>query len=196
MRAGPSSARRTRTGTAEKLVRAAGSEFNEHGFAGTDTNRIARRAGFAPQTFYRWFRDKTDIFIKAYERWQHEEASMLQRLLAKDVSDARLVQAVVTHHRRFRIFRRSLRHLSIEDDVVRKARADSRVKQIEQIRKWNPEQPDSTANLAVTLFKMERLADALAEGEFDDMGVDRKAGEAELASLIHGLRSARRTAER
>jgi len=189
-------ARRPRKGTAEKLVRAAGSEFNEHGFAGTDTNRIARRAGFAPQTFYRWFRDKTDIFIKAYERWQHEEASMLQRLLAKDVSDARLVQAVVTHHRRFRIFRRSLRHLSIEDDVVRKARADSRVKQIEQIRKWNPEQPDSTANLAVTLFKMERLADALAEGEFDDMGVDRKAGEAELASLIHGLRSARRTAER
>jgi AcrR family transcriptional regulator len=193
MRADPQSARRTRKGTAEKLIRAATSEFNEHGFPGTDTNRIARRAGFAPQTFYRWFGDKTEIFIKVYERWQHEEASMLQRLLAKDASDARLVQAVVTHHRRFRIFRRSLRHLSIEDDVVRKARAQSRLNQIAQIRKWNPAQPASTADLAVALFKIERLADALAEGEFDDMGIDRKAGETELALLLNWLRSARKS---
>jgi len=37
---------------------------------------------------------------------------------------------------------------------------------------------------------MERLADALAEGEFDDMGVGRTEAETELASLIHRLRSA------
>src|SRR5215470_7978227 len=177
MTTGAKPARHARTSTGDKLVRAAASEFNEHGFLGTDTNRIARRAGFAPQTFYRWFRDKTEIFIKVYERWQHEEASMLQRLLAKDASDARLVQAVVTHHRRYRVFRRSLRQLSIEDDVVRKARAESRLNQIAQIRTWNPAQPANTADLAVALFKIERLADALAEGEFDDMGIDRKAGE-------------------
>jgi AcrR family transcriptional regulator len=192
MKADPPSARRARKGTAEKLVRAAASEFNEHGFLGTDTNRIARRAGFAPQTFYRWFGDKTEIFVKVYERWQQEEASMLQRLLAKDASDARLVQAVVTHHRRFRIFRRSLRQMSIEDDVVRKARAESRLNQIAQIRKWNPAQPASTADLAVALFKVERLADALAEGEFDDMGIDRTAGETELGLLINWLRSPRK----
>ena len=190
MSADPQSPRRTRQGTAEKLVRSAASEFNQHGFLGTDTNRIARRAGFAPQTFYRWFDDKTEIFIKVYERWQHEEASMLQRLLAKDASDTRLVQAVVTHHRRFRIFRRSLRQMSIEDDMVRKARAASRLNQIEQIRKWNPAQPASTADLAVALFKIERLADALAEGEFDDMGIDRTAPETELALLLNWLRSA------
>ena len=188
--------RRTRKGTAEKLVRAAASEFNQHGFLGTDTNRIARRAGFAPQTFYRWFRDKTEIFIKVYERWQHEEASMLQRLLARDASDARLVKAVVTHHRRFRTFRRSLRQVSIEDDVVRKARAESRLNQIRQIRMWNPAQPASTADLAVALFKIERLADALAEGEFHDMGIENKAAETELALLLHWLRSARRSVER
>jgi AcrR family transcriptional regulator len=190
MTADPKSTRRAQEGTAEKLVRAAANEFNERGFLGTDTNRIARRAGFAPQTFYRWFRDKTEIFIKVYERWQREEASMLQRLLAKDASDARLVQAVVTHHRRYRIFRRSLRQLSIEDAVVRKVRADSRLSQIAQIRKWNPAQSALTADLAVALFKVERLADALAEGEFDDMGIDRKAGETELASLLNWLRSA------
>ena len=34
-----------RVSTREKLVLAAAAEFREHGFAGTDSNRIARRAG-------------------------------------------------------------------------------------------------------------------------------------------------------
>ena len=188
MTSAATSARRGRTGTAEKLVRAAACEFNEHGFLGTDTNRIARRAGFAPQTFYRWFRDKTEIFVKVYEQWQRDEARMLGRLLAKDASDARLGQAVVAHHRRYRTFRRSLRQLAVEDAVVRRARAESRLQQIAQIRVWNREQPDSTGTLAVALFKIERLADAVAEGEFDDMGIDRTEAETELASMIHRLR--------
>ena len=127
MATGDTSPRRTRRGTAEKLVRAAAGEFNERGFLATDTNRIARRAGFAPQTFYRWFQDKTEVFIRVYEQWQQEEAGVLQRLLAKDASDARLVQAVVAHHRAYLIFRRSLRRLSVEDDDVRKARAQARL---------------------------------------------------------------------
>lgn len=181
--------RRTRKGTADKLVQAASTEFNEHGFLGTDTNRIARRAGFAPQTFYRWFRDKIEIFIKVYERWQHEEADMLQRLLAKDASDARFVHAVVAHHRAYQVFRRSLRRLSVEDADVRRARAQSRLNQIQQIRMWNPKQRDATADLAVALLEFERLADALAEGEFHDMGLDDKAAETTLASLIRRFRS-------
>ena len=76
--------------TSEKLIAAAAKEFNEHGFGGTDTNRIARRAGFAPQTFYRWFRDKVEIFIKTYELWQREEFGAISALLAQNASDARL----------------------------------------------------------------------------------------------------------
>ncbi len=111
-----SPARRARTGTADKLVEAAASEFNELGFSGTDSNRIARRAGFAPQTFYRWFEDKTEIFIKVYELWQQQEVGVLRKLLAENASDARVVQACVAHHKAFLIFRRSLRQLSAEND--------------------------------------------------------------------------------
>jgi AcrR family transcriptional regulator len=184
-----SSPRRIRKETAETLVRAAAKEFNERGFSGTDTNRIARRAGFAPQTFYRWFRDKTEIFIKVYELWQDLEADMLRHLLAEDASDVRLVKAVVAHHHAYRIFRRSLRQLAAENDAVREARARSRLKQIEQIRVWNPKQPDVTAVLAVTLLHFERLADALAEGEFRDMGLGTHAAEEDLVRLIHRLRA-------
>ncbi len=39
------------------------------------------------------------------------------------------------------------------------------------------------------LLQTERLADALAEGEFHDMGLGKKAGEDALARLIHELRA-------
>jgi hypothetical protein len=115
---------------------------------------------------------------------------MLQRLLAKDASDTGLVHACVTHHRAYLVFRRSLRRLSVDDDDIRRARARARLNQIRQIRIWNPEQSDTTADHAVTLLEFERLADALAEGEFHDMGLDRKAAETALALLIRRFRAA------
>ena len=60
---------RERGAAREALVVAARAEFDECGFEGTDTNRIARRAGYAPQTFYRNFADKTAIFVETYQRW-------------------------------------------------------------------------------------------------------------------------------
>jgi len=179
--------------TSEKLIEAAAKEFNEHGFGGTDTNRIARRAGFAPQTFYRWFRDKVEIFIKTYEFWQREEFGAISALLAQNASDARLAQSIIEHHRAYLIFRRSLRELSVENDSVRAARAQSRLNQIEYIKKMGPKPRRDAASCAVILFQTERLADAVAEGELSDMGLDEKAAERALARLIHDLRSPDRT---
>lgn len=180
--------RQVRKGTAEKLVRAAQAEFNERGFDGTDTNRIARRAGFAPQTFYRWFKDKADIFIAVYALWQQEEAEALRNLLEANAPDARLVQACVAHHRGHRVFRRSLRGLSLENEAVRAARAQSRRNQIVFIRGWGGAGDRDSAEIATALLEMERLSDALAEGEFRDMGLSDSAAEAELARIIRSLR--------
>jgi len=177
-----------RTGTEDKLIQAAASEFNEQGFSGTDTNRIARRAGFAPQTFYRWFEDKIEIFIRVYELWQQQEMGVLRKLLAEKASDARLVQACVAHHRAFLLFRRSLRQLSYENDVVRAARAQSRRRQIAFLRTLEGSRSRDSAELAAVLLQIERLSDALAEGELHDMGMDEKAGEEALALLIRQLR--------
>ena len=176
--------------TAERLLQAAALEFNEQGFGGTDTNKIARRAGFAPQTFYRWFQDKVEIFVKTYELWQREEFDAINKLLAENASDIRLVQAVVAHHKAWLVFRRSLRQLSVENDVVRAARARARLGQIAYLKTINPTNLGrDEASLATILLQTERLADALAEGEFRDMGLNKKAGEEALARLIHELRS-------
>jgi AcrR family transcriptional regulator len=178
-----------RESTSEKLLQAAAKEFNEQGFGGTDSNKIARRAGFAPQTFYRWYEDKVDIFIKTYERWQREELDTLNQLLAERATDIHLARAVVAHHKAYLLFRRSLRQLSVENDAVRAARARARLNQIAYAKSLGPDVKRDDASLATMLFQTERLADALAEGEFGDMGLNERAGMEALAGLIHDLRA-------
>jgi AcrR family transcriptional regulator len=175
--------------TSEKLVAAAAKEFNQRGFDGTDTNRIARRAGFAPQTFYRWFRDKTAVFLAVYRAWEDEERLMLTKLLARKAPATELVEAAIKHHRAYKIFRRSLRSLSLENSTVRKARAESRKRQIEQIKTWVAPSKPSSIEVATILLQMERLADAVAEGEFADLGLEDKAARDALATLQSRLRA-------
>jgi len=180
--------KQVRSATAEKLLYAAAAEFNEHGFDGTDTNRIARRASFAPQTFYRWYEDKIDVFIKVYEHWERQEADVLQTLLGQNASDTRVVEAMVAHHKAYLLFRRSLRQLSLEHPRVRAARAASRLRQIANIREIQAPGSMDASELAAALLQMERLLDALAEGEIGDMGLDPAAAANALAQIIHGMR--------
>ena len=93
-------------------------EFNRYGFEGTDTNRIARHAGFAPQTFYRWFAHKTEIFIATYRSWENLERQVLEDLLRGQASAERLVEAIVSHHAEYKIFRRSLRQVSALAQII------------------------------------------------------------------------------
>jgi AcrR family transcriptional regulator len=171
-------------------MQAARAEFGEHGYGGTDSNKIARRAGFAPQTFYRWYADKTAIFIAVYRRWEEDELAMLGDLVSKRASARKLVDAVVEHHTQHVVFRRSLRWLSVQDDVVRRARADSRLRQIDNIVRWSRRDARRTlkpVDVAVTLLQVERLADAIAERELRDLALDESALRAELVSLLSRL---------
>ena len=72
---------------------------------------------------------------------------------------------------------------------MRAARARARLNQIAYVKSLSPNVTRDDASLATMLFQTERLADALAEGEFGDMGLDERAGEEALASLIRELRA-------
>src|SRR5271154_1898855 len=101
--------------TRARLLAAARKEFNSKGYFGTDSNRIARRAGFAPQTFYRHFADKIAIFLAVYDGWWQEESAALGEVLATPAlrgQARRAAMVVIDFHTRWRIFRRSLRHLA------------------------------------------------------------------------------------
>src|SRR5208337_4397013 len=99
--------------TREALLEAAARIFNSAGYHGTDSNRIAREAGFAPGTFYVHFADKLAIFLEVYENWVSTEWSAIEVILKSAASAravrSRLSRAVLEHHRKWRTFRASLR---------------------------------------------------------------------------------------
>lgn len=168
--------------TGQKLVDAATLEFNTAGFHGTDTNRIARRAGFAPQTFYRWYEDKLEIFLAVYRAWEDDERKTIEKLLDQGSPPSTVAKSLISHHRKFRIFRRSLRLLSLEDDQARKARAQSRSRQMARLRASLPAaERMSDADLAAWLLKFERLCDAAAENEFADLNIRQADALAQVA---------------
>jgi AcrR family transcriptional regulator len=173
--------------TLARLIEAAETEFNAHGFHGTDTNRIARRAGYAPQTFYRHFTDKTAVFLAVYDRWWRAESGAIGKLLrARGRSGlGSVADTMIEFHVKWRGFRRSLRHLSVEEPRVRRARAAARKAQLETARELLPNSADRTPEIAASLLIFERLCDAAAEGEFADMGLPKAAArQAVIRALV------------
>ncbi len=156
--------------TAEALLDAAEREFNTRGFDGTDTNRIARAAGYAPQTFYRHFDDKRAVFLAVYERWWKGESGALAAAAAdgRPPSGEDAARIALAFHTKWRGFRRALRHLAIVDPKVRAARTAARRAQIARIRSYGAR---SDRELSAALLKAERLCDAAAEGELADLGL-------------------------
>jgi AcrR family transcriptional regulator len=178
----------TVTTTRDRLIAAAAAEFREGSFAGTDSNRIARRAGFAPQTFYRWFKDKTEIFIAVYRAWEEEELRVVDALLVEGADDEVVVAAGVAHHRAWLKFRRSLRALSVENAQVRAARAESRLRQVAWIAQWKGPRALAADEITARLLQLERLTDAIAEGEFIDMGMTEDAARRRLVEILSELK--------
>jgi AcrR family transcriptional regulator len=180
--------------TKAHLLDAAEAEFNECGFEGTDSNRIARRAGYAPQTFYRHFKDKKAAFLAVYERWWQAEADALERALARrgrPASALDVARIVIGFHTKWRGFRRSLRHLAIVDPDVRAARTAARREQIARMTAVSGRGDLSAAERAAALLKAERFCDAAADGEFADLGLPQKAVVALVAEAMALLVSRR-----
>lgn len=160
--------RRRRGAARDALLEAAALEFNEGGFEGTDTNRIARRAGYAPQTFYRHFKTKGEIFIEVYRSWMKDEFRQVGHAAARGPLAA--ARVLIRHHGEYRGFRRSLRHLAVVDTTMRAARAENRRQQLRLFAKGPYASLDRLSQVAL-LFCIERIADAAADGELADLGL-------------------------
>jgi AcrR family transcriptional regulator len=171
-----------KSGRAE-LLQAAQLEFEEQGYDGTQTNAIARRAGYAPQTFYRHFPDKKAIFVAIYLDWAEAEA----QALAKAETVSAMLDALLAHHTSHRLFRRSLRYLSTIDPMIAAIRAQTRQHQIRAIIERHSHL--SNAEALALIFTLERLCDAWAEGEFEACGIPPEAVEAHMSTILaHALR--------
>jgi len=186
--AGRGDAQRTR----ERLIDAAAELFNTVGYAGTDSNRIARAAGYAPAMFYKHFDDKREIFLAAYSRWVTSELNGIREISSRAKGRPavlRITRRVLEHHRRWAGFRRSLRALSLSDEQVRDFRLEQRVAQLEVLQKLTRVKPTRRSDQVFMLLVFERICDAIADGEAKALGAREGELVQRLEELVAAVRS-------
>jgi len=168
--------------TRERLVAAAAALFNHFGYEGTDSNRIARAAGYATGTFYKHFKNKKEIFLAAYQTWVSAEWKAIEMDLSaagkpEEIAQ-RLVSTAIDFHTRWRGLRGSLLQLVFSDHTVRRFYRAQRRRQLDvmaELRARIGGRPHRREEDAIHLFTTERTYDAIANGEVQALGLDRAA---------------------
>lgn len=175
--------RGTASETAARLVDAALVVFNRDGYFGTDSNALARAAGYSPATFYKHFEDKRALFIAVYARWVADEWQEVEAIVSDGGTPMRrarrVVAAVVAQHERARGMRAALRVLVHQDATVRAAFVARRREQLDRMRTLGGGRHSRAAD-ALILLTLERTCDAIADGELEALG----AAPAALVTLI------------
>ena len=167
--------------TRERLVAAAGEIFNRDGYHGTESNRIAKAAGYATGTFYKHFRDKREVFLAVYEAWVSDEWKAVEVELAAGnepaVTARRLVDLSIDFHARWRGLRASLMELVSADTEVRRFYRAQRRRQLDIIEHHRGRIGAPLRRReddAIHLFTTERLYDAIAQGDIQALGLKRE----------------------
>lgn len=174
--------------TRARLIEAAAREFNAHGYHGTDSNRIARAAGYAPGTFYNHFVDKADVFVAAYESWVAHEWKMIDEELGEKSLDGanarRIVEMLLEFHERWATFRASLHAVVGLEERARDAYRKNRRRQLDRLAKMRGDRTGSAEADAIFLYSFERTFDALASGEGVALDLSRERILARLAGML------------
>lgn len=180
--------------TRERLITAAASEFNRFGYNGTDSNTIAKEAGYSTGTFYKHFRDKREIFLAAYERWVtaewNEVSDELDRMQKAEETARRLVELSIKFHTEWRGLRASLMELVFSDPEARKFFRMQRRRQLDLIAELRDRfsLPARTREQdAIHLYMTERVFDAIGQGEFQYLGLNKDAVVESMVEKIHAL---------
>ena len=167
--------------TRDRLVAAAAHLFNRDGYHGTDSNQIAKEAGYSTGAFYKHFKDKREIFLAAYETWVASEwkavaAELTAGGAVEDIT-RRLVALSIDFHTRWRGLRSSLLELVSTDAEVKRFYRKQRRRQLDvmaELRAKIGAPARRREDDAIHLFTTERTFDAIAQGELRDLGLDRQ----------------------
>jgi TetR/AcrR family transcriptional regulator, transcriptional repressor for nem operon len=178
----PDRAQRTRACLVDTALRV----FNEVGFWGTDSNALARQAGFSPGTFYRHFSDKRAIFLAAYQAWIDTEQQVIAARVARlkdrrSLTAGAFVDYLIEHHGRWRTFRASLRALAPGDPELQRAIRVHRKQHLDVLGELLGRR-ELARGLAM-LYTLDGLTDALADNEPHHLGIKAK----HVTDTVRGL---------
>jgi len=167
----------------EAIVATAKREFLRHGYDGAAFARIARQLGVAPNTLYRFFKGKVELFVAVYEAWAADERAVLAKHLARRSAVPEIVEMSIERRTQGLPFRRSVRWLAHEEPQVRRAVAQARLATMEMLKAWLGAPVEDEA-LAVDLLLFEQLATAVAEGEFADLGLTEARARERMTAIL------------
>jgi AcrR family transcriptional regulator len=180
--------------TRERLVTAAANQFNRFGFHGTDSNSIAKEAGYATGTFYKHFCDKREVFLAAYERWLAAEwkevEDELSQMKRAEETAKRLVELAIRFHTEWRGLRASLMELVFSDAEVRRFFRRQRRRQLDHIVELRSRftLPAQTSEQdAIFMCLTERVYDAIGQGEIQSLGLDQAAVIESMVEKTHAF---------
>jgi AcrR family transcriptional regulator len=164
--------------TRRALVEVAVKLFNSVGYHGTDSNRIARAAGYSPGTFYTYFPDKMAIFLEVDQEfrtleWKSIESALKSGLKGKALR-SRMLRDILGHHREWKAFRATVRSLSVIDKRVHAARLAQRERQIamfKELVRLRGRPAPSRAWILACLLNFDVLCDAIADGDVKQLGL-------------------------
>lgn len=177
--------------TRRQLKLAAQKEFNSTGYFFTDTNKIARLAGYAPGSFYRHYKDKVEVFIEVYRDWHLEQMNAIEKTL-HDGGDVRLLstqlaKVTLVFYTKWKTFRASARVLALSEERVgqyKKARRAELVSAIIALRKKLDFSDRQIHEVVTFLIELERLCDSIADGDYEQFDIPVEVSTNELESLF------------
>ena len=188
---GPRPRRGSPEQTRARLIHTAAQIFNQVPYWETDSNQIARAANYATGTFYRHFKDKREVFIAAYREWIAEEWSSIESQVAPGQTPGesidRAADALIEHHRRWRVFRGNLRALVTYDEELRELTQALRAEQLKKMSFLRTRQGSPTRSLesdAIHAMMFERVCDAIADGDFKSLGCSAEKAQQEFRRLM------------
>jgi AcrR family transcriptional regulator len=168
--------------------------FNREGYFRTNSNVIAQRSGYAASSFYTHFRDKLDLFLVVYRTWVDGEWSGVRAAVDVTIEASEFfreaVERLIEHHRRWRTFRANLRALAALEPRMREAQNRQRRHQIEWLKDLAEKlawPPPSTSKCTFVVLALERVFDAIAEGDVVELGVDSKELKQTVVSMLEHL---------
>ncbi|MEW6733917.1 MAG: TetR/AcrR family transcriptional regulator [Acidobacteriota bacterium] len=157
----------------EALVQSAIKLFNTKTYFNTDSNEIAKAAGYTPGTFYRYFKDKLEIFKEVYCVWHEQQRLAIMDLLEHNHIPEEFCRKLTTTILPFYVewsgFRASVRCLSATDKQVLKFRLERReglINLTNLVRRSFGKPIKPVVETLFMLLTLERISDAVADGDF------------------------------
>lgn len=186
--------RRDPAKTREALVNSGIQLFNEPGYFFTDSNQIARHAGFAPGTFYQHFKNKNELFLEIFRLWLEQHRENVEKSLAASTSPEQfatiMAKGLLPLFEQSAGFRASVRALCATDKPTNEFRRNRMIEFVELCNKARQHyglQVIAAHKVLEKLMMMERYADALADGEFAAFGISRPEVETLVTNIVRDL---------